>query len=199
MTDLLNKLNEKLKALKIDNKKLPLIAVTLSLLILYLDFTFILRVQMQGIRALTPKVAGLKKALNSLSKDLPRLQDLELRHGKDKAAAGAPRLKEVISQDKVLLLLQEISDIANKNKIKVTQINTAKDAKAKEEVIAGERLLPLTIKLDLSCGYHSLGSFLNGLENARYFMGLENLKIVRDPKNYLLQNVNLVLKTYARK
>ena len=79
------------------------------------------------------------------------------------------------------------------------QINTSKDAKVQEEVMAGERLLPVIITLDLTCGYHSLGSFINALENAGQYIDVQDMKIIRDPHNYLLQNVNLVLKTYAKK
>ena len=198
MTKLLNKLNEKLDGLKLDNKKMLLIILAF-LLILYLDFTFIVRMQLAGIRALTPKISKMRKEMVSLSKDLPRLQDLERMHDKDKTGAVALKPREIISEDKILLLLQEISDLANKNRIKIAQMNTAKDAKAKEEVVAGERLLPVAIKLDLKCGYHALGSFISGLENARYFIDLQDIKIIRDPRDYLVENVNLVLKTYVRK
>ncbi len=158
-----------------------------------------MKLQLQGIRTLTPKIIELKKEINNVVKDLSRLQDLERKAGKDKTQMAAPKLKEVIREDKTLLLLQEISNLANKNKVKIMQINTSKDAKIQEEVIAGERLSPIIITLDLICDYHSLGSFINALENTRYFIELQDMKITRDSHNYILENVNLILKTYARK
>jgi Tfp pilus assembly protein PilO len=195
MINLLNKLNE----LKVAHKKIFIIAFV-GVLILYLDFAFIMKLQLQGIRTLTPKIIKLKKDIDSLAKDLSWMQDLGRRQSKDKAQIGAPnKAKEIISEDKILLLLQKVSDLANKNRVKIMQINTSKDAKVQEEVIAGERLLPIIITLDLTCGYHSLGSFINALENARHFIELQDMKIIRDPRDYLLQNVNLVLKTYAKR
>ncbi len=194
MTNLLNKLNE----LKLDNKKIFLIAFV-GLLILYVDFAFIMKLQLQGIITLTPKIIKLKKDVDNLAKDLSLMQDLERKASKDKAQIGALKPKEIISENKILLLLQEVSELANKNRVKIMQINTSKDTKAQEEVIAGERLLPIIITLDLTCGYHSLGSFINALENARHFIELQDMKIIRDPHDHLLQNVNLVIKTYAKK
>jgi len=191
MINLLDKLNE----LKLDNKKIFLIAFV-GLLIVYVDFAFIIKLQLQGIRTATPKIIKLKKDVDNLAKDLSWMQDLERKASKDKRTL---KPKEIISEDKVLLLLQEVSDLANKNRVKIMQINTSKDAKVQEEVIAGEKLSPIIITLDLTCGYHSLGSFINALENARQYIDVEDMKIIRDPRDYLLQNVNLVLKTYARK
>ncbi len=194
MINLLNKLNE----LKLDNKKIFLIVLA-CLLILYIDFTFIIKLQLQGIRTLTPKVIKMKKDIDNLAKDLSSMQDLERKAGKDKAQIESLRPKEIISEDKILLLLQEISDLANKNQVKIMQINTSRDKKAPEEIIAGERLSPIIITLDLTCGYHSLGTFINALENARQFIDVQDMKIIRDPRNYLLLNANLILKTYAKK
>ncbi len=194
MINLLNKINE----LKLDNKKMILIALV-CLAILYIDFSFIMRLQLQGINSLTPKIMKLRKDADNLAKDLLRLQDLERRQSAGNAKMPAGKTKEIISEDKILLLLQEVSDLANKEKVKIVQINTSKDTKVQEEVIAGERLLPVIIKFDLVCGYHSLGSFINALEDAGQFIGVEDMKIIRAPNNYLIQNVNLTLKTYARK
>ena len=194
MINLLNKLNE----LKLDNKKIFFI-VLVCLLILYIDLTFIIKLQLQGIRTLTPKVIKMKKDIDNLAKDLSSMQDLERKAGKDKAQIESLRPKEIISEDKILLLLQEISDLANKNQVKIMQINTSRDKKAPEEIIAGERLSPIIITLDLTCGYHSLGTFINALENARQFIDVQDMKIIRDPRNYLLLNANLILKTYAKK
>jgi len=194
MKNLINKL----KAFKMDKKKIFLIALV-ALLILYVDFAFIIRSQLKNIKTLGPKIIRLKSDVDNLAKDLLLMQDLERRQGKDKQQIEAPGPKEIISEDKLLVLLQDISDFANKHRVKIMQINTSKDTKAKEEVIAGLRLLPINITLDLSCGYHSLGNFINALENARKFIEVQDMKIIRDRDNYLLQKVNLVLKTYAKK
>ncbi|MDD4938585.1 MAG: type 4a pilus biogenesis protein PilO [Candidatus Omnitrophica bacterium] len=189
---------DKLGGLQLDNKKILLIAV-ISFMIAYLDFAYILKAQLNGIKTVGPKIVKLRKDMDNLNKELPRLQDLERNKGKLKQQAGQLRHKEIIKEDRILLLLQEITDLANKNNVKITQINTTRDTKAKEETIAGERLLPAIINLNLSCGYHSLGRFMNSFASAKYFIDVQDMKIARDTRNYMLQNVNMVLKTYVRK
>lgn len=183
---------------KLDNKKIFLLMLICAI-ILYLDLNFFIKLQLQAIRTMTPKITKLKKDIDNLAKDLAKVQDLKNRQSKDKQQMGVSKPKEIISEDQTPLLLQAISDLANKNKVKITQINTTTDAKAQEEVIAGEKLSPITIKLDLTCNYHSLGSFINDLENTKQFIELQEIKIARNHSDYFLENTNLVLKTYAKK
>ncbi len=194
MIKLLNKLGE----LKLDSKKMILIAAA-CLIILYIDFTLIMKLQFNGIKTASPKIAGLKKDIANLSKDLSKLQALEKGQGKVVSDSKITKSKEVVSEDKVLLVLQEISSIGNDKRVKITRLNTSRDAKAQEEVIAGEKLLPVIITLDLSCSYHSFGNFLNAIEDAQYFIEVQDIRVMRDPHDYLLENINLTLMTYAKK
>jgi Tfp pilus assembly protein PilO len=194
MIKLLNKLGE----LKLDNKKMILIAAA-CLIILYIDFTFVMKLQFNGIRGVSSKIAGLKKDIANLSKDLSKLQALDKDQGKVVSDSKITKSKEVVSEDKILLVLQEISSIGNDKRVRITRLNTSKDAKAQEEVIAGEKLLPVIITLDLSCSYHAFGNFLNAIEDAQYFIEVQDIRVMRNPHDYLLENINLTLKTYAKK
>lgn len=188
----------KLDNIKLDNKKIILILLV-CLVILYIDFASFIKLQLHCIKTLTPKILNLKKDIHNLTKDLSAMEDLEQRQTTDKKQIEASKLKEIISEDQIALLLQGISDIANKNKIRVMQINTIRDIKVQEEVIGGQKLLPITITLDLSCTYHLFGSFINDLEKAGQFIDLQNMKIMRDPNDCFIEDVNLVLKTYVKK
>ena len=193
MADLTNLLHK----LKLDNKKIFVIPL-IFFVILYMDFTFLMKLQLQGIRILTPKIIQLKENTVNLDKDLSMMQGLRKKID-DKKQTGVSNIKQIISEGEMPLLLQAISDIANQDKVRIIQINTSRDTKGKEEIIAQEKLLPITVTLDLSCTYHALGGFINSLENARQFMELEDMKIMRDPRDYFLENVNLTLKTYAKR
>lgn len=183
--------------LKLDNKKVSLV-IAVSLAIIYADYGFLMKLQLQGIRAITPKVIKLKGDIADLAKDLPKMQDLK-KNMETKSQTGIPELKKIISEGEIPLLLQAISDMANQSKVRVMQINTPKDEKNKEEVIAGQKLMPITIRLDLSCAYHSLGSFINLLENAKQFIEVQDMKITRDSRDYFLENASLALKVYVKK
>lgn len=183
--------------LKLDNKKMALV-IAVSLAIIYADYTFLIKLQLQGIRGITPKVIKLKSDIANLAKDLPKIQDLR-KNIEAKSQAGTPEFKKIISEGEFPLLLQAISDMANQSKVRVMQINTPKDEKAKEELISGQKLMPLVVRLDLSCTYHSLGSFINLLENAKQFIEVEDMKIARDSRDFFLINAGLALKVYAKK
>lgn len=187
----------RLQELKLDNKKILLIAF-ICLAIFYLDFNYLIRLQLKGIKTLAPRVARLKKDIGELTKDLSRFKAMESR-GVPKGTASASSLKQIVHEEKLLILLQEVSDLANRTGVRIIQINTTADTRVKEETIAGERLLPVNIKLSLLCDYHSLVNFTGGLGGAGYFIDIEDMKITRNDRDYLLQNVSLTLKTYARR
>jgi hypothetical protein len=117
------------------------------------------------------------------------------------AVAGqeASRAKNIIREEQLPLLLQEITDAASKTGTKIIQIKPIRDPKVKEEMVVGVRVIPVMITLDLYCAYHSLGSFINAIENSKKFMLVQEVKILSGPKNYLYQDVVLTIKTYVKK
>jgi Tfp pilus assembly protein PilO len=131
--------------------------------------------------------------MEALSRDLIAMQQSKTKQ------EVVTKAKEIISEGQLPWLLQEISDIANKFEVKITQIKPSQDVKSQEEIIAPVKLFPLFITLDLSCGYHSLGSFINELENANRFIAIKDMRISRSSSDYLHQSITLVLKTYVKK
>lgn len=172
----------------LDNKKISLF-ILLGLIIIYIDLTFIAKLQLRGIGIARAKIIKLKKDIDSLNKDLAAMQQAK------QEQIAVVETKKIISEEEIPSLLQVISDTANKHNVKIMQLKSSRDTKTKERTAFGMRLL---LTLDLFCGYHSLGSFINDLENAERFIVLQEMKIVRSGSDYLYQNVNLVLKTYIK-
>lgn len=188
----MNKLNllNKLEKLELDKKTMALI-VFIFLLLFYIDFNFAVKLQLKGIKTLTPKIIKLKKDLNSLAKDLTVMQDLKNKQ-MEVRQSGTFQAKKIITREQIPQLLEDISDIANRNQVKINKINKvspSKESKSEEEKIA----------LDLVCDYHHLGSFINALENAEKFISIEEIKITPNTSDYFQQNIKLVLKTYVKK
>jgi len=188
----LQNLLEKLQDLELDNKKIILIAL-ISAMLFYLDFSFVLKSQLQGIKDIGPSISKLESDINSLSKDMAGISDL-----KNKEVGAKENISQqgriIISEGYIATLLQNISDIANKNSIKIMQMKPGKELKAKEG-----SLNTLSLSLDLVCGYHDLGSFINDIEDANELMAIEGIKIESDPMNYMQQRVNLTIRTYVKK
>lgn len=193
-------LADKLGLDNLDNKKIILIAIT-CLIITYLDFNFFMAFQLKMLKGLNPKIIKIKADLSKLDKELAAMRDL-----KDKQAAPqavpALKMKKVILEEDIPSLLKAISDVANINDVKITQMKPTRESQAKvaKTLADTEKLTTLLITLDLIGGYHHLGRFINGLENVEVFIAVEDLRITpQSPADYLKQKASLVLKTYVKK
>ncbi|MBM3254746.1 MAG: hypothetical protein FJZ08_00365 [Candidatus Omnitrophica bacterium] len=183
---------------ELDKNKIILI-VAFFLILVYLDISFIIRAQARGIGALQPKIIKLNTDIKDLAKGLAAIKEFTQGEALTAGKVQPEAAKKIIQEAELPLLLQEIADTANGASVKILQIKPIKDPKAKEEVVAGVKVMPLSIALDLSCGYHSLGSFISAIENSNKFMLTQEIKILTNPQNYLYQNVALTIKTYVKK
>lgn len=173
-----------LKTQGLDNKKVALIMLS-CLIIIYIDFAILFKLQLKGIKTVSPKVAKLKTDIHQLSKGLANLKIKQVEIKK-----GQPRVKKIVLEREIPSLLERISVMANKNNVRIIKILPSKDTKSTSYILIG---------LDLTCDYHNLGSFLNDLENSQDFIAVEEIKIRSDMSNYFQQNVNLMLRIYVKK
>jgi len=202
MKNLLNNplIQKILAKLKLNDKKTILIIVSSLIIIIYLDLTFLINKQLGSIKNLGPKIGKLKKDLDTLEKDLFRIQDIQNKQAQTKQKIIS-KVKKIITNEEKTACLQDISDLANKNKVKIIQIKFSSESESQKEVKVSsmENLTPLLITLDLSCDYHQMGAFINDLENAQIFIAVQNMKITSQTEDFLKQEVILALKTYVKK
>ncbi len=195
MMKLIEKINRinLIEKFALDNKKIVLILIISSVL-LYLDINFLFKAQMNGVKKSGVELVRVKNDLKNLEIGLRNMQDVKSRQknlSQDKVKA-----KKIIFESQVALLLQDISKIGNANNIKILQIKPSREA---QKVSAQGKFSPVSISLDLICGYHNLGKFINALENNQAFISVEGLKIEAQPQDVLRQKVSLMLKTYVKK
>ena len=139
MANLLNKLGA-------DLQKLVLI-VLVGVAVLYIDYAFIIKLQLKSIGGAKTKIIKLKKDIVALDKDLALMQQSQ-----DQMKQKTPlKPKTIISEGEMTGLLQGIYSLANKNKVRIIQIRPLKDPKAKEEVMGTQKMMPMAITMDLSC------------------------------------------------
>lgn len=188
-----------IEKIQLDKKKIIAGAIIL-LLLLYVDFAFILKSQFNLWKSVNPKISQLKKDIKKLNDDLAILSTSI--KGKQETQETTQRTAEkIIREEKIPNLLEEISKIANKREVKIMQIKPlSHPPTAKPELTtATTKLFPVSIKLDLLGGYHQLGKFINDLENASVFMEVENLTISSQSTSIMTQQIELTLKTYVKK
>ncbi|MCX5695130.1 MAG: type 4a pilus biogenesis protein PilO [Candidatus Omnitrophica bacterium] len=184
-----------LNQLELDNKKIMLILLV-SAVVLYIDFSFILKFQLQGLKKSGAEITRLKKDLGNFKKDSKNMQDLKSRQDVSIGKQDI-KVKKIISENQFGALLQDISKLANNNDVRILQLKPSREAQGTVKSLGS--LTPFFIMMDLSCGYHNLGKFINELENLRAFVGINSLKIDPFEDNYVKQRVSLTLYTYVKK
>ncbi|MCX5668804.1 MAG: type 4a pilus biogenesis protein PilO [Candidatus Omnitrophica bacterium] len=186
-----------LSNVQLDKQKKILIVIFCALII-YVDTTFILKSQTSGIKSLNPKITRLKNDLLNLDRDLNNMRTAQGKQGLATQKAIA-RSSKILAEGQIPGLLQDISSEANKFNIQIGQIRPSRETVNAKNVIAGDKITPILINLDLTCDYHNLGKFINELENLQVFLSVQELKISTQLPDYMKQKVTLVLKTYVTK
>jgi Tfp pilus assembly protein PilO len=182
-----------LEQLVSDKKKLMLTGV-ICLIVIFIDVSFVMKLQLAGLSAQGPKITKLKADIDKLSADLAKMQSIQ---GKDsKKQAGVVLQKKLISEGQITTLLQNISETAKKNGVRISQIRQA------PEVVSAKlatSFIPYLISLDFTADYHTLGRFLNQLENGDIFIAVQDLRISPGTQNEISQSCFVTLKTYVKR
>lgn len=181
---------EPINKLNLDNKKIILILL-IAAFAFFADYSIIIKLQSNTINSLKPKISKLKRDLDNLEKEMANARNLKINQ------AQPVKTKEIISEGQLPLLVEDISNTANKNNVKILQIKPVKEKEAKNASLGD--FSQYNIDLNLVGDYHGIGKFINDMENADKFIIIEGFKITRNEKDYLKENINLLLKTYVRK
>jgi len=185
----INKLNL-IERFSLDNKKIILIFIV-SLALLYFDCNFLLKGQMAGIAKSKSEIIKISNEFKALDAGLKNMQAVKSGTGKNFKA----RDKKIIFESELVSLMHDISKLANVHNVRILQIKPTREAQKAVAV----KFAPVLINMDLICGYHNLGMFINGLENSQVFISAESFKIEPQPQDPLRQKVSLSVKTYVRK
>jgi len=189
-----------LASIHLDKQKKILIVI-ICVFFIYIETSFILKAQTSGINNSNPKITRLKNDLANLNRDLANMRASRASEGKQNLKNQKTIIKpsKIISESQISGLLQDISIQANKLDIQIGQIRPSRETVNAKNVVGGNRFTPILISLDLTCDYHNLGKFINGLENSLVFLGVQELKISTQFSDYMKQKATLVLKTYVTK
>ncbi|MCX5710138.1 MAG: type 4a pilus biogenesis protein PilO [Candidatus Omnitrophica bacterium] len=192
----MKELIEKIKNIEVDDKTMLAIVLCAAVFI-YLDYSFILKAQTNAIKSISPKIARIKADLDNFNRDYAQMSKMPPQALQEKKASN---LKKIVEESDIASLLQDISDIANKNEIKINQLKPDKIVAGPKDKLPGmDKLTPMTITLDMTGDYHQLGKFINALEYGPNFVAVQEIKISSQPTDFFKQKINLVLKTYVKK
>lgn len=190
----MNNILDKLNNLELDKKKMILFIFGL-VLIIYFDFSFLIKLQSTLSKKIGSKVTKISQEINKTKKDLLTMQNQK---NKQPNLQEKTRSKKLISEEELGSLLNAISDTANKNNIKIVQIKPNRQS-AVQDKKAAVKQPSIGINLELIANYYSLEAFINNLENGQDFIAVKGMKITRTEKDPFSENVSLELQTYVKK
>jgi Tfp pilus assembly protein PilO len=181
-----------LKEIRKDNQKLIAVAIAFAVIV-YVDVSFVLKGQVKTLSVTKTKVAQLDTDIQSVKRDVAIVQQNQSKVNPDF------KVKKLVSEGELLSLLEQISQVAKANSVRVSQINPQKAARP--TVKAGQKqssFIPVLIKLDMNCTYHSLGFFINDIENGEYAVSTEDVRIVPDDSSSARERVTVTFRTYVK-
>jgi hypothetical protein len=195
MNALIDKLLIQIENLK-NNKQRLILAALFGTLLVYADLAVILKGEFKWVVTANSKVTKLEKDIIAARKDFVTLEARKSQQSKSLSQA-----KTIITEDQRQLVLEYIYDTANKYDVKIVQLKPSLDVKVKVKGESMDRvkLFPVLLSMDLVCGYHNFGAFMNALENGKYFFAVTKLQILRNPADSFRHKVSAVLTTYVKK
>ncbi|HDZ77578.1 MAG TPA: hypothetical protein ENH41_05800 [Candidatus Omnitrophica bacterium] len=172
-------------------KPLAIIAI-----VLIFDLIFILRPQIIFLTKVVPEAGELKKKVVAAKKDIASKDNLAKRH-KELNEKIVNYEGKIIHEEEVPLFLSEISRIAKVSDVELMQIRPLVLDREATTDYNGRIYSRLAINLDLRCGYHHLGRFVNNLETAdRYIkvLSFDAISVNDPPFEY---PIKMMIETYV--
>lgn len=101
-------------------------------------------------------------------------------------------------------ILQDISRLAGESKVKILKVEpmrqerlTKTQPKQSEARSALPIYMGIPIKIEAKGGYHSLGRFINKIENSENFMSIADLNVESNPVDMYSHDIRLLIVAYV--
>ncbi|MCM8799533.1 MAG: hypothetical protein NC900_02220 [Candidatus Omnitrophica bacterium] len=170
----------------IPDKKRQFILSLVFIILLILDFNFVLGLQINAYRKINLKVNKLKKEFSLLKQNLTKMEE--------SLKGSTPEYKRNIKEDEVSLLIENIYKLANQQKIEVIQL-----IPQREVTKSPSELVSYIFKINLNADFYSLLNFIKALEENNIIITVEGLDINSNPKDMFHHKVELILRTNVKK
>jgi Tfp pilus assembly protein PilO len=197
MRELINKIKLYYNKLNLKNKDMILISA-LAVIFLTVDYNLVLNNQFKLLANLNTKIKDYKSK-SLLAKDFSRKVESFNSRRLSLKSKSEQLAKEIVPEEDVSLLIENISTIANKEFVKISQIRPQIEGKSQKLSTQEFNFSLLNINIEASAGYHQLGKFLNKLEKSNSFISVRELGITQEPSSNLRHSVRLVLATFIKK
>ncbi len=159
--------------------------------IMLLDYALIMQFQVRALSKMKQEIATLKADTDRVKNESQRITQI-MRNASGMQGQVQKFNTKIRSLQEVPLVLDEISRIANTNKVTIDQITPAKEGQEEMVTIGSIKYYALPIVITARSGYHMFGRLLNELENAQLLFIVKDLRIQPSEKpNSLAVGVTL--------
>ena len=173
------------------DKNILILIIILIITILYLDFSFVLKSQLGALKSTVPKIKSLRQDLTNLNSDL-----IEMQTQRPEAGFTEAEIKRLASRTEVPWIIEEISRLANLQKIKIFYITPVRRLSTKKTSRGYSSDKHIIFDLELSGGYYQLHRFIEGLEEHPVFFEVVALDILGNSKDPFKHKINLKIKAH---
>jgi Tfp pilus assembly protein PilO len=166
--------------------------VALTLLIVYANF--ILIPQVSGLFGSVVRMGKAGADLKNATADVSRIDDM--RGAMTSYREKVERYEKMLpAEQEIPSLLENLSSMAKSSGVKIvgiTPVSSREESRAKKQVYK-----EIPIQISAKSGYHELGIFLAGLENADRFMKVSDIQIKSNSGSPKKHDVELMVLTYV--
>lgn len=174
--------------------------IILSIIIVIVDFSFIMKMQWHSLLSLKPQLVEARKKIKEFSGEVYR-SDTFKRRLDELEASVAVKKKGILEEESIPAIMNDISKMADAASLKIMQIKPQKEVRSPEKFTVAKlkEYYSLPIYIIAQGPYHSLGKFLNSLESSQYFIKVLSLDIVPQAEATLGLDIKLSVSVYIVK
>jgi Tfp pilus assembly protein PilO len=172
--------------------------IILGIIILIIDFSFVLTKQLSQVSALKPALIETRKKVVESSGEVFRLDSFKKRLAELNTIVSKEKLG-IVNEENIPNLLTEISRMADAEKLKIMQIRPHKEIRSDEKPnpAAKTRFYSLPISVIAQGEYHALGKFINKLENSTIFIKVNTLDIMSQAEGSKELDIKLLISIFV--
>ncbi len=167
---------------KINEKNPYYLIIGILVLVLLFDYLLIMQFQLGALRTLGPKISGIKDNFEQFDVNKGRVEKYK-NDVKELDVRLIELDKRLHTTEEIPVVLEELSRIANRNKILVEQVlpETNLGDPVLKDVQGKYYLLPVVV--DAKSSYHNFGRFLNELETEGPLMKIDQIMVASSKEN----------------
>ncbi|MDP2938777.1 MAG: type 4a pilus biogenesis protein PilO [Candidatus Omnitrophota bacterium] len=173
-----------------------LIIALFLILLFILDFTLLMGPQIRILRKIGAKVLVLSSDLRKAKKDIASQKEF-----KDKLTLLKGKIEEIGAsvkpEEELPSILDTISRTANRTSVKITQLKPLKEERTVVLKTGKTLFYQIPVLIDVRCGYHELGKFLNELERGDLFLKIIALEVTTNQDDILHHLVRLTIQLFV--